>query len=238
MTTLGRLKDWIGQRNGDGPHTAESVFLIGLGRFGSAMAARLVELGVEVMAVDSDAELVNAWADRITHVRRADATRAAVLDQLGATDFDAAVVAIGTGMEASILSTAALVDVGCDNIWAKAMSDRHGRILERVGAHRVVYPERQMGERVAHLVTGQVVDYFQLEEGFVLAEIEAPAALHGMSLGEAGVRQEHGVTVVCIKPRGGLFTYATAETVVGAGDLLLIAGTVDDAERFAEYASS
>ena len=126
------------------------------------------------MAIDTNPDLVNKWADHLTHVAVADGSSTSALKQLGAADFDAVVVAIGTGIEASVLATAALGDVGCRTIWAKAITDEHRRILERVGAHHAAQPEKQMGERVAHVVTGQVVDYFQVDEHFVLAEVQAP----------------------------------------------------------------
>lgn len=236
MPTFDRLLDWIRPQN-DQPNSAESVFVVGLGRFGSALANRLVELDVDVMAIDMDIDLVNKWASRLTDVRQADGTSSAVLAQLGAGDFDVAVVAIGSDIEASILSTAALADMGTVNIWAKAITDEHGRILKRVGAHTVVFPERQMAERVAQVVSQSVVDYFQIDDGFVLAELVAPADLHGVALGESDIRQKYGVTVVCVKPADGVFTYASEETVIGEGDLLVVAGTTKDAERFADYAS-
>lgn len=220
----------------DDMHNARSVFLVGLGRFGVAVARTLMDLDVEVMAVDVDADLVNEWADKLTHVRVADATSPATLHQLGAQNFDAAVVAIGTGIEASILSTAALADLNGPTIWAKAITEEHGRILERIGAHHVVYPERQMGQRVAHVVSGQVIDYYELDDGFVLAELETPPSLVGKSLAESGIRNDYGVTVVCVKPQGGRFTYAEYDTVLGAGDLMLVAGEVDACERFAGLA--
>lgn len=212
--------------------TSQSVFIVGLGRFGTALASSLVQMGVEVLAVDVDTELVNEWADRVTHARIADATQPATLEQLGVRHFDAAVVAIGTGMEASILTTAALADVGVPNIWAKAITTEHGRILERVGAHHVVFPEKEMGERVAHMVSGQVIDYFQLDDGFVLAEVPAPKRIQGIPLGETKIRDDFRITVVCVKPSASHFTYATADTVLGAGDLMVIAGAPDDADRF------
>ncbi|MEZ5375631.1 MAG: TrkA family potassium uptake protein [Acidimicrobiales bacterium] len=212
---------------------ASSVLVIGLGRFGSSLAETLVELGTEVMAIDLDATLVQEWSTRLTHVREADATNPKVLRQLGATEFDVAVVAIGTGIEASILTTAALADVGVKNIWAKAIRDDHGSILERVGANHVIYPEKQMGIRVAHAVSGQVIDYFQLDEGFVLAEVRPPAELIGLSLRDAHIREKYGVTIVCVKPEGMGFTYATPETEIQAGDILVIAGEVAETEKFA-----
>jgi trk system potassium uptake protein TrkA len=192
-----------------------------------------MELGTEVMAIDTDARLVQEYSSRLTHVREADATNPNVLRQLGAAEFDVAVVAIGNGIEASILTTAALADVGVKSIWAKAIRDDHGRILERVGAHHVVYPEKQMGARVAHAVSGQVIDYFQLDEGFVLAEVRPPRELVGKTLRDAHIREKYGVTIVCVKPEGMGFTYATPETEILEGHILVIAGDVAQTEQFA-----
>lgn len=212
---------------------ASSVLVIGLGRFGGALAETLVELGTEVLAVDSDAERVQDYSERLTHVRQADTTHANVLRQLGATEFPVAVVAIGNDIESSILTTAALADIGVPNIWAKAIRLDHGRILERVGATNVVYPERQMGIRTAHAVSGRVIDYFELDPGFVLAEVRTPRRLVGKTLAEADIRGRYGVTIVCVKPSGSGFTYATPDTRMDAGDILVVAGEVGLAEAFA-----
>lgn len=209
------------------------VLVIGLGRFGTALAATLVGLGHEVLGVDASAELVQDASDHLTHVAQADGTNPKALAQLGAGDFSVGVVAIGSDMEASILCTAALVDLGVPVIWAKAVSEAHGRILERVGAHHVVFPEHDMGERVAHLVTGRMMDYIELDPGFALVETAAPEGVWGKTLGEAGIRQRHGVTVVCIKPAGRGFTYATQDTVMCEGDVLLVAGGTRECEAFA-----
>ena len=211
----------------------DPVLVVGLGRFGSALAEALVGLGHEVLAVDTDAKRVQHWSSRLTSVVEADSTSEESLRQIGAAEFTRAVVAIGADMEASILTTAVLVDLGVEHIWAKAMTQAHGRILERVGATCVVFPEHDMGERVAHMVTGRMVDYVELDESFALVETVAPQALVGRTLGESRVRHTHGVTVVCIKPVGGSFTYATADTRVAEGDLLVVAGESDRAERFA-----
>jgi len=236
MTYVDRFRDWINPPGHD--HAAESVFVVGLGRFGSALAETLVSLGVEVLAIDADPQRVNDFAEILPAVRQADGSSQNALRQLGIEQFDAAVVAIGTGIEASILTTAALVDVGVPKVWAKAITTEHGRILERVGAHHVVFPEKQMGERVAHAVTGAVIDYFALDEGFVIAELEAPPRFVGRTLEEAAIRQTHGVTVVCIKPAGRPFTYATAETTISERDLLVIAGVTDEVDAFIESAVS
>lgn len=208
------------------------VLVIGLGRFGSALAIELEGLGFEVLGVDAEARRMQELADQLTHVVQADTTDAAVLRQLGAAQFDSAVVGIGTDIEASILTTAALDDLGVPNIWAKAVTRPHGRILERVGAHHVVFPEHDMGQRVAHLVTGRVLDWFQLDENFAMVETETPAELVGVSLTDAAVRARYGVTVVCVKPTGAAFTYATPDTVLASGDVLVVAGPTTQADAF------
>lgn len=210
-----------------------SAIVIGLGRFGAALARTLNGLGHEVLGVDESAERVSELRDELTHVVEADSTDVRALLQLGANEFDRAVVAIGADIEASILTVSALVDVGVPDIWAKATTASHARILERVGAHHVVFPEQQMGERVAHLVAGRMLDFLELDAGFALVETQAPASLLGRSLAEIGVRARFGLTVVCVKPKGGAFTYATADTVLDDGDIVVVAGETDRAEAFA-----
>lgn len=213
-----------------------TIAVMGLGRFGGSLALTLREMGHEVLGIDRNAALVARFADELTTVAEADSTDAEVLRQLGVDELPHAVVAIGSHLEASVLTTAALTDLEVPDIWAKAVTDEHARILERVGAHHVVRPEMEMGRRVAHLVTGQAVEYMRLDDAWALVETRAPVALVGRSLGQAQLRQRYGVTVVCIKPTGGAFTYATADTVVTEGDLLLVAGPIPEAEAFAEMA--
>jgi trk system potassium uptake protein TrkA len=210
------------------------IIVIGLGRFGSALASTLVDLGYEVLGVDSNPDIVQNHAGTLTHVVQADTTSARTLRQIGAADAVTAVVCIGTGIEASILTTTALVDLGVKNIWAKAITEPHGRILQRVGAHHVVFPEAEMGSRVAHLVTGDLLEFLALDDDFVIAELIAPDELIGVPLGQSNLRAEYKVTVVCVKPRGGQFTYADRETVLSSSDLIVIAGHRADVERFTE----
>ncbi len=214
----------------------DSILVLGLGRFGGAIAETLSELGREVLAVDADHKIVQSYAGRLTHVVEADTTSEEALRQIGAGEFDCAVVGIGTNIEASILTTSVLVDLGVSTIWAKAISVSHGRILERVGATHVVLPEHEMGERVAHLVAGRALNYIEFENGFALVETTSPREYVGKTLGEAGIRKEHGVTVVAIKRRGEDFSYATPDSVIGGDDLLIVAGKSKLAERFAARA--
>ncbi len=211
----------------------DGVLVIGLGRFGSALAETLMELGHDVLGVDADPKIVQDHADDLTHVLEADTTDIEVLRQVGAGEFGRAVVAIGTDLEASILTTSVLVELGVPDIWAKAITVPHGRILERVGAHHVVYPEHDMGRRVAHLLTGRMIEFVQLDEGFALVELRPPRQIVGRSLADSQVRSRHGITVVSIKPAGGSFTYATPDTVPGPDDIIVVAGEKPRVEGFA-----
>ncbi len=211
-----------------------STVVLGLGRFGRSLALELVRRDVQVLGIDRDAKIVQDLSDELTHVVSADTTDPDVLRQLGVPDFGHAVVAIGTATEASILTVAALSDLGMKSIWAKATSRMQARILERVGAHHVVLPEHEMGERVAHLVTGRMLDFIAFEDDYALVKTRAPREATGKSLGEARLRSKYGVTVVGIKRTGQDFTYATQETVVEPDDVLIVAGRTKAVEDFAE----
>lgn len=208
--------------------------VIGLGRFGGGLAETLVGMGHEVLGVDLNAKNVQHFSGILTHVVEADSTDEQAMRQLGAPEFETAVVAIGTDIEASILTASVLADLEVPRIVAKAVSQAHGRILERVGAHRVVFPERDMGIRVGHSLAGSILDYFELDPGFAIVETQAPADLVGKTLAAAEVRKRYGITVVCIKPAGGSFTYATPDTVVQEGDILVVAAEKRRAEAFGE----
>jgi trk system potassium uptake protein TrkA len=209
------------------------VLVIGLGRFGAGTAGKLDRLDREVLAVDADAALVQKWADRVTHTVQADARSIDALRQIGAQDFGVAVVAVGSSIEASVLITANLVDLKIPQIWAKAISQSHGKILERIGANHVIYPEAEAGERVAHLVSGRMLDFIEFDDDFALVKMYPPKAIRGKTLTETGVRRKFRITVVGVKSPGKPFTYATADTVVSDHDLVIVSGTEGDIERFA-----
>ncbi|NEC29329.1 TrkA family potassium uptake protein [Streptomyces sp. SID8111] len=213
---------------------ASSVAVIGLGRFGRALALELIDEDTEVLGIDEDPDTVQALSGSLTHVVRADSTKEEVLRQLGVHEFDRAVVGIGTNLEASILTASLLVSFGVADVWAKATSEAHGRILTQIGAHHVIYPEHDMGQRVAHLVRGRMLDYIEFEDDFAMVKTSAPADIVGLPLGSSNVRTRHGVTVVAIKRAGEGFTYATAATVVKEGDTIIVAGRTRQTERFSE----
>ena len=208
------------------------VLVIGLGRFGASIATTLDRLGQDVLAVERSATQVQHWTGRLPLVE-ADATNPEALEQLGARDFPVAVVGVGSSLEASVLITGNLVDIGTPQIWAKAVSQSHGKILARVGANHVIYPEREAGERVAHLVSGRMLDFIRFDDDFVLAKMYPPKFIRGVGLNESGVRTKYNVTVVGVKSPGKPFRYAEADTVVTNHDLIIVSGTNSDIERFA-----
>jgi trk system potassium uptake protein len=211
----------------------DNVVVIGLGRFGGQVAESLLNLGHEVLGIDSDERIVQEWSDRLTHVAAADSTDTDALRQLGVHEFPRAVVGIGTNLETSVLTVLTLAEMGIPEIWAKATSAKHGKILSRVGARHVIYPESEMGERVAHLITGRMLDYIEFDDGFAIAKVRAPADAVGRSLSDIGLRSKWGVTVVGTKLPGEDFTYARPETVVPSGCILIVAGDTARVEKFA-----
>jgi trk system potassium uptake protein TrkA len=210
-----------------------AVLVVGLGRFGSSIAEALDRLGHEVLAIDRSGALVQEWSGRLTHVVEADSTSEEALRQVGAGDFSVAVVGIGTSVEASVLTTANLVDIGIPHVWAKALTPAHGKILERIGATNVVYPERDAGERVAHLVSGKLLDYIEFEDGFAIAKMRPPRETRGFTLAESQIRAKYGVTVVGVKSPGKDFTHAIPSTKVSAHDVIVVSGETALLERFA-----
>jgi trk system potassium uptake protein TrkA len=218
------------------PHNAP-VLVIGLGRFGAGAAGQLDRLGREVLAVDESLALAQKWAERVTHAVQADARSIEALRQLGAQDFSVAVVAVGSSIEASVLITANLVDLGIPQIWAKAISQSHGKILSRIGANHVIYPEAEAGERVAHLVSGRMLDFIEFDDDFAMVKMYPPKSIRGIPLSETDIRKQFGVTVVGVKAPGNEFTYATADTVISNHDLIIVSGKSSAIERFSALQS-
>lgn len=211
------------------------VVVIGLGRFGSALALELARTGTEVLAVDHDATIVQRMSNQLGHVVIADSTDVEALKEIGVPTFERVVVAIGNDKEASILTAAALAELEIPDIWAKAIDHQHAAILRKVGAHHVVQPETDMGERVAHLVSGRLLDYLEVDPSWVFATTRPPRDYVGVALGKSGLRAKHHVTVVSVKPENKKdYTHAGTETVLSYGDAIVVAGRPEDVDRFVE----
>lgn len=210
----------------------KQVAVIGLGRFGSSVAGTLHALGHDVLGIDSNPELVEIHATEVTHALAADCTDEESLRALGLRNFDTVVVAIGHDVQASILATVLLKEIGVPKVIVKAASDLHGRTLTKVGADKVISPERDMGARVAHsLVTGSMVDYIELSPEYTIMELAAPESLHGMSIRDLNLRARFGINVLAVKSGGEINAAPHASDTINPGDILVLLGSNDGVRR-------
>ena len=208
--------------------------VIGLGRLGSAMTATLTSLGHEVLGIDNDEELVQELSAEIpdAHLVVADATDESVLRDLSVGQFDGAAVVIGGNMEAGILATANLKEIGVPFVVSRATSKLHARVLERIGADRIIEPEKDMGAQVARTMASPgVMDYVDLGEDEALIESEVPDEWVGKSLADLRLSRRSGLTVLALKPKGGAGTIPSGDTVLGEGDVLVVGGTKENLDR-------
>ena len=203
------------------------MLVIGLGRFGAAAALELRRLGHKVTAIERDGFLAeSSSAGSATSSTATPATSAS--SRIRRPSRQIAVVAIGSSVEASVLAAANLSDAGVPDIWAKAMSPEHARILDRIGVQHIVSPEADTGRRVAHLVGGRMQDYIEFDDGFAIVKMRPPTEAIGFTLEQSAIRSKYGVTVVGVKAPGEDFTYAVPSTKVSAHDTLIVSGPSAD----------
>lgn len=212
---------------------AKEYLIIGLGRFGGSLARTLYGLGHNVLGVDADKHRVDELVDHITHAVEADATDEAVLKSLGVGNFDTVIVSIGGNLEASILITLLVKELGARKVVAKAASDAHGKVLSRVGADRVIFPEKDMGVRVARsLVTENVVDVIELARDVSIIEMEAGGKFGGKNLKELDLRAKFGVTVLAIRSGESIRVPPSPNDVIQPGSIVIVLGNNKDLDRF------
>ena len=207
------------------------MLVVGLGLFGTATAKALAEMGVPLIAVTDDHTQAVRHADDFAHVIEMDPSDREALQQIGIDQIRKAVVGLSK-VELSIMTVLALSEMGVQEIWARAATREHGAILERIGAHHVVYSEASTGRRVAHAVSGYMIDYFEFEDGFAIARTRAPKMTWDKTLRETLVRTNNKVTVVGAKRPGQDFIYAVPEMVIEAGDELIVSGRVNHVDAF------
>ncbi|MDD2628862.1 MAG: TrkA family potassium uptake protein [Limnochordia bacterium] len=206
--------------------------VLGLGRFGSSVARELSEIGYEVVAVDKDSERVQDVADVVVQAVQADTTDERALEKMGIKNVDVAIVSIGQDVQASILTTLQLKSMGVKKVWAKAQNELHGRVLEKVGADRVVYPERDMGVRVAHsLVSVNLLDYIEVAPDYSIAETIVPQRFANKTLGEIDLRKNYGINVLVVKRGEGLNISPGATDMLMEGDVLIVIGPRNQLDR-------
>ncbi|HSL00348.1 MAG TPA: TrkA family potassium uptake protein [Rubrobacteraceae bacterium] len=208
--------------------------IIGLGRLGTAMIGTLEHLGHEVLGVDSNEERVQDLSGRFpnAHLVAADATDESVLRDLNVAQFDGAAVVIGENLEASILATANLKELGVPFIVARALSKLHRRVLEKIGADRIIEPEREMGAQVARtMASPAVLDYVDLGEDEALIEAEVPEEWVGKSPAELQLARKHGLTILALKPKGQSGTIPSGDTVLNEDDVIVVGGRRESLDR-------
>ncbi|TCZ75828.1 TrkA family potassium uptake protein [Paenibacillus albiflavus] len=207
--------------------------VIGLGRFGSSLSRELVKLGYEVLGIDINEERVHEMSQVLTHTVVADCTEEEVLRSLGIRNFDCVVVAIGNDMQASILTAIVLKDAGVTKVVAKALSELHGKVLQKIGVDRVIYPERDMGIRVAHqLVSPNLLDYIELSDDYTIAELSVPQKMCGNTLHDMNPRAKYGCSVVAIIKKSGVIVAPSATDMLEMDDLMVVIGKNDGIEKF------
>jgi trk system potassium uptake protein TrkA len=211
----------------------QQIAVIGLGRFGSALALELARAGNDVLGVDADMQVVQRLSSHLGHVVQADVTDESVLESLGVSQFDAAVIGITSHLETSILTTMLLKRMGVPRVVAKAQNELHGEILKRIGADHVVYPERDTGVRLAHAwASTDITDILDVVEGYGVSRILVPPAMVGRTLGETSQERPRSITVFLLARGRKVTVFPTQDERLQEGDVLVLAGEIEDIETF------
>ena len=207
--------------------------VIGLGRFGSSICKELSEEGMNVLAIDIDEHKVNEFKNIASFAVIADATDEQALKDIGIKNIDHVIVAIGDNIQASILTTVILSEMGVKKITVKAQNDYHEKILQKIGAHQVVHPERDMGRRLAHsLISSNILDYSELSEEHSIVEVIASRKMVGKSLVELNIRAKYGCNVVAVKRGDEIIVSPDAQFSFKENDVLIVIGRDDDISKF------
>lgn len=210
----------------------KSFVVIGCGRFGSSVATNLYDLGNEVMVIDTSEDIINEISPNVTHAVQADVMDETVLQDLGLSNFDVAIVAIGSELEASVMATLAAKELGIKKVIAKAQSKFHSKILEKIGADKVVFPEQDMGMKVAHsLNSTNILDVIEFSPEYSIVEMKAIDGWIGKSLYDLNIRTEYSVTVIAIRTEDKVDVSPSALYKIGEEDILVIIGNVEDVEE-------
>lgn len=209
--------------------------VIGLGRFGISVAETLYSLGNDVLVVDLDEEVIQSVSNYVTHAVQADAMDENSLRAVGIRNFDVAVIAIGSDIQASIMATLLLRELGVKYIIAKANNHMHAKVLMKIGADKVVFPEKDMGVRVAHnLVQSNILEYIELSPDYSIAEFLSPKEWHGRNLIDLNIRSRYGINVMAIKRNNEIDVSPSALDTIEPGDIIVAIGNVGDLARLEE----
>lgn len=214
---------------------AKQYAVIGMGRFGTSVARTLYEMGYDVLGIDTSEDRIQDTVDLVTHAVTADSTDENALKSIGIRNFDVVVVAIGNDVKNSILTTLILKELGVKMIVVKAQDELHGKVLEKIGADKVVYPERDMGYRVAHNLTSpNILDYIELAPDYSILEIQAPSKFVGRSLEQIDIRRKYGCNVMAIKHGKDINISPIATDIIHEGDVMIVVGKNADLDELDE----
>ena len=207
----------------------KQFIVIGLGRFGSSVAETLYSLGNDVLAVDHDEDVVQNISEKVTHAVQIDANDENSLRALGIRNFDCAVISIGSDIQSSILATLLVKELGVKHVVAKATNELHAKVLYKIGANRVVFPEWDMGIRVAHnLVSSNILDYIELSPDYSIAEVVSPEEWHNKTIRELNIRARYGINVMAIKRNNDINVSPEADSVIESGDVIVAIGGIKE----------
>jgi len=207
--------------------------VIGMGRFGSSVAKTLYDMGFEVLAIDRDEHRTQEVVHMVTHAVTADCTDEEALKALGIRNFDVVVVAIGQDIQASILTTLILKEMGIKTLIVKAQNELQGKVLKKIGADKVIFPERDMGQRVAHhLISPNIVDYIELSEDYGILEVKAGPERAGKNLRQLDIRAKYGCNVMAIKRGDRMNIAPRADDMLSENDILVVVGRNKDLQNF------
>lgn len=213
--------------------TIKQYAVIGLGRFGTSVARRLHEAGQEILGIDINEERVEDAEPYVTHAVVADTTEEKALKSIGIGNFDCVIVAIGNDMQSSILTVSLLKELGIKKVIAKALGKRHGQVLDKVGADWIIYPERDMGERVANqLLSPNMLNYIELSKEYSIEEIMIPSKMAGQNLRDLDLRAKYNVSVIAIVREGEIIISPSPEQIIEKEDLLVMIGHRKDLSIF------
>lgn len=212
---------------------SKSIAVFGLGRFGGTLVKELVELGIEVLAVDNDEAKVSYYSNYATHAILSNGFDENTIRDLGIRNMDYVFISFGDNIQSSILTCLLLKELGTPQVWAKAHDDYHARVLEKIGVDRVIHPERDMAKRIAHhLASKKIIDYIELSKEFSIAEVVATRKLHNKTLIELDIRARFGLTIVAIQRGEDIFVSPSPEEKILEGDMLFVIGRTEDINRF------
>lgn len=211
--------------------------VIGCGRFGSSVAKTLYNLGHEVLAIDKDEEKVQEISEYVTHAVQADVMDESVLRELGVRNFDVVIISIGSNLEASIFATLIAKELGVKRVIAKAQSELHGKVLSKIGADKIIFPERDMGVRVAHnLVSTNILDFIELSPDYSIVEIAAISEWENKTLRELKLPTKYGINVMAIKREKYINASPYADDMISKGDILVVIGNTEDIRKIEQSA--